>query len=68
MQEKNKYKTYEFSGTLAARMQEFVTEKRSVGCVYNTEAKMLSQFSRFSLEYEVPQDELPENLVMAWIA
>lgn len=68
MQETPKYKTYEFSGALAARLQDFVAEKRGVGYVYNTEAKHLGRFSRFSLDYEVPQDELPENLVMAWIA
>lgn len=68
MQEKPKYKTYEFSGILAGHLQDFISEKRGVGYIYNTEAKQLSRFSRFSLSYEVPPDELPEKLVRAWIA
>lgn len=68
MQETSKYKTYEFAGELAVHLQEFIAEKRSVGYVYNTEAKQLSRFSRFSLGYEIPRDELPESLVKAWIA
>ncbi len=68
MQETSKYKTYEFAGELAVHLQEFIAEKRSVGYVYNTEAKQLSRFSRFSLGYEIPRDELPEPLVKAWIA
>ena len=68
MQEGSKYMTYEFSGVLAGHLQDFISEKRGIGYIYNTEAKHLSRFSRFSLDYEVPPDSLPEELVRAWIA
>lgn len=68
MQERPKYVNYEFSGMLAGHLQDFISEKRGVGYVYNTEAKQLSRFSRFSLDYEVPPDSLPEELVKAWIS
>ena len=56
MQEGSKYMTYEFSGVLAGHLQDFISEKRGIGYIYNTEAKHLSRFSRFSLDYEVPPD------------
>ena len=67
MKEETKYQTYEFVGVLAAHLQDFITEKRRIGYIYNTESKNLSRFSRFSLDFDIPQDELPENVVRAWI-
>lgn len=68
MREESKYKSYEFSGVLAGHLQNFIAVKRGLGCIYNTEAKQLSRFSRFSLSYSITPDELPENLVKDWIA
>ena len=44
-------KTYLYSGPLKAACEGFVQEKRAVGCLYNTEAKKLSEFSRFTLAF-----------------
>ncbi len=68
MHEKGRYAVYEFSGMLAGHLQDFIAEKRGIGYIYNTEAKQLSRFSRFTLDYELRPDELPEEVVRAWIA
>ena len=49
-------KTYLYSGPLKAACEGFVQEKRAVGCLYNTEAKKLSEFSRFTLAFDFPKD------------
>lgn len=62
-----KYKNYIYSGKLGGRISDYVTEKRASGCLYNTEAKKLSEFSRMSLGFEFPDDTLPQEVVEAWI-
>ena len=44
-------KAISYAGPLAAAYEGFVQEKRAVGCLYNTEAKKLSEFSRFTLAF-----------------
>jgi len=61
-------KKYEFEGALAKICEGFIAEKRAVGYRYNTEAKKLSEFSRFSSSFDIPADTLPEEVVQAWIA
>lgn len=61
-------KTYTYSGVLAPICEGFVQEKRAVGCLYNTEAKKLSEFSRFTLNFDCPEGTLPKEIVQAWIA
>lgn len=68
MQNETKFRTYQYSGTLAALCENFIAEKRAVGCLYNTEAKKLSEFSRFTLAFEAPDNTLTEEIVRAWIA
>ena len=61
-------KTYAYSGALAAACEGFVQEKRAVGCQYNSEAKRLSEFSRFILAFDCPENTLTKEIVHAWIA
>ena len=61
-------KTYTYSGALAALCEGFVQEKRAVGCLYNTEAKKLSEFSRFTIAFDFPENTLTKEVVHAWIA
>lgn len=68
MQNDVEIKMYSYVGALGAACEGFVKEKRAVGCQYNTEAKKLSEFSRFSLTYEIPAGVLTKELVQAWIA
>lgn len=63
-----KIRTYQYVGALSDACADFVAEKRAVGCLYNTEAYVLSQFSRFSLSFEVPYNVLTKEVVQAWIA
>ena len=60
-------KMYSYSGVLAKICEDFVQEKRAVGYLYNTEAKRLSEFSRFTLNFNCPKNTLPEEIVKAWI-
>lgn len=68
MIDSDKMKVYQYCGSLAAVCEEFVSEKRALGYIYNTEAKKLSEFSRFSLDYEVPHNVLTKEVVQQWIA
>jgi integrase len=58
---------YEYSGVLASICRAFVAVKRGVGYNYNTEARQLSIFSRFTLNYALPANTLTETVVRAWI-
>lgn len=60
-------KNYEFSGKLSEMCEAFIKEKRAVGYLYNTEAKKLSEFSRFSLSFKYPDNTLTKEVVQAWI-
>ncbi len=68
MREVPEIKTYKYSGALADVCEGFVQEKRAVGCLYNTEAKKLSEFSRFTLAFDCPENVLSKEIVQAWIA
>lgn len=61
-------KTYLYSGPLKDACEGFVQEKRAVGCLYNTEAKKLREFSRFTLAFDCPKNTLTKEVVQAWIA
>ena len=61
-------KEYKYSGVLSDICAAFIAEKRAVGYIYNAESKQLSEFSRFTLEYNAPPDTLTEEIVRAWIA
>ena len=60
-------KEYEFVGVLAPVIHNFVAEKRALGYIYNTEAKHLRLFSRFTEDFDFPKETLPEEVVKAWI-
>lgn len=68
MHNSSEIKTYLYCGPLKAACEGFVQEKRAVGCLYNTEAKKMSEFSRFTLTFDFPQNTLPKEVVQAWIA
>ncbi len=68
MIEQSVYKEYHYSGKLSQHCQDFIHEKRSIGYIYNSEAKLLSQFSRFTLDYEIQDNELSEEIVKDWIS
>ena len=61
-------KTYTYSGILAPICEGFVQEKRAVGCLYNTEVKKLSEFYRFTLDFDCPEGTLPKEIGQAWFA
>jgi len=58
---------YKFYGVLAAHCQGFISEKRAVGHIYNSEAKKMREFSRFSQNFDIPENTLTEETVLAWI-
>ena len=62
-----KKKDYVYSGKLGSHISDFIAEKRVFGCLYNTEAKKLSEFSRITLNYDFPDDTLTQEVVEAWL-
>ena len=68
MIETTKVKAYSYSGSLKTACESFIREKRALGYLYNTEAKKLSDFSRFTLDFEFPENTLTQEVVRAWIA
>jgi len=68
MRNTERRKDYKYSGVLAEICAAFIDEKRAVGYIYNSEAKKLSEFSRFTLAYDIPMNTLTEEVVKAWIA
>lgn len=61
-------KNYVYSGALAPICESFIQEKRSIGYLYNSEAKRLSEFSRLTLNFDCPENMLTEEIVHAWIS
>lgn len=68
MRDSSAIRTYTYSGALAEVCDGFIQEKRAIGCQYNTEAKKLSEFSRFTLAFDCPENTLTKEIVQAWIA
>lgn len=68
MIETAKVKVYLYNGPLKAVCESFIREKRALGYLYNTEAKKLSEFSRFTLDFVFPENTLTQEVVRAWIA
>lgn len=62
-----KKKDYIYSGKLGPHISDFIVEKRAFGCLYNTEAKKLSEFSRMTLNYDFPDDTLTQEVVESWL-
>ena len=60
-------KDYIYSGKLGTHISDCIAEKRTFGCLYNTEAKKLSEFSRMTLNYDFPDDTLTQEVVEAWL-
>ena len=58
---------YSFEGSLAKVCDDFIAEKRALGYSYNTEAKKLREFSKFTLKYDIQDYTLPEEIVLEWI-
>lgn len=56
------------SGIFAEQANEFVEYKRDQGYKYNSEAKVLSRFCRFTEEYGLDTPVLTRELAMAWTA
>lgn len=62
-----KKKDYIYSGKLGSHIADFIAEKRAFGCLYNTEAKKLSEFSRMTMKYDFTEDTLTQEVVEAWL-
>lgn len=60
--------SYPYEGVLANLCEKFIAEKRALGCSYNTEAKRLREFSKFTCNFLLPKDTLSEEVAQAWYA
>ena len=61
-------RNFEYSGVLADILTAYIAEKRAVGHDYTVEASRLSEFSRFTLNFDMPANTLTEEVVKAWIS
>ena len=68
MSNEEKIKDYPYCGNLAELIKAFVDEKRAVGYKYNTEAKCLNRFSKFTLDFDLSPNTLTKEVVEAWIS
>lgn len=55
-----------YRSALAPHLQQFVDEKRALGCRYRSEALMLVRFDRFLLERATTTPDLPKAVIDAW--
>lgn len=62
-----KIRTFKYVGNLAHLIEEFITEKKALGYKYETEAEALRKFSEFTLDFEIPKNTLPLNVIDSWI-
>lgn len=62
-----KYLELTFSSPIAECIERFVAQQRSVGYVYNTQAKALQRFDRFAATQSCPANTLSKEIVNVWI-
>ncbi|WP_312940627.1 tyrosine-type recombinase/integrase [Oscillibacter sp.] len=55
-----------FTGPFAPLCERFVSQKRAIGLVYETQAKRLRQFDNFCKDHAVEGSEITEELVTAY--
>jgi integrase len=68
MAKEKSYTTCQYVGTLSSIINDYVTEKRATGLLFNTEANKLSEFSRLTVEQNLSTNSLPEYIVALWTA
>lgn len=56
-----------YVSSLAPYLHQFVAEKRTLGCKYQTQAAILRPFDRFLAEQEVATPDLSKPLLEAWM-
>lgn len=61
-------KTYEYSSGLAEPITAFITEKRSLGCKYEKEAKVFYEMDQFLVEQGVASSTLSKDVIEKWIS
>lgn len=66
MTKSEKISQYQYIGKLAPVITRYVNEKRGMGVIFNTDAKKLRNFDRFTLNYDFPKDTLPKELVLEY--
>ena len=68
MAKERSYKNYQYVGTLSRIINDYVTEKRAAGLIFNAEANKLREFSHLTVEQNLLNNSLPEHIVTLWIA
>lgn len=57
-----------FSGPFASMCELFVAQKRAVGKIYDTQAKVLRQFDNLCKDYDIRNYQITENIALVWYA
>ena len=61
-------KEYIYEGALATVIQQYVAEKRGQGIQFNQGAQRLKHFDTFTKDFDLKENELPKNLVLAYVS
>lgn len=60
-------KAYEYTSGLSVQIQSFITEKRSLGCKYEKEAKTFYEMDKFLVKEGVTTPVLTQDVVEKWV-
>lgn len=56
-----------FSGPIASTIEKFIAEKRGIGLQYNGVSTYLQNFDKFSVEFQLENQDLTREVVEAWL-
>lgn len=56
-----------FSGPLASTIEKFIAEKRGIGLQYNGVSTYLQNFAKFSVAFQLENQDLTREVVEAWL-
>lgn len=60
-------KVYDYKSGLATQINDFISEKRALGCKYEKESKTFWEFDRFLVEEGINTPVLPKHTVLKWV-
>lgn len=67
MKSQKRIENYTFSGPLSGALSKFIAEKRGMGNTYNSQARALVRFDKFTMNFSCDENVLSKELVEAWI-
>ncbi|MBV7273913.1 tyrosine-type recombinase/integrase [Clostridium sp. PL3] len=66
MSKKTEIKEFTYAGKLSEVIIKYIAEKRAMGILFNSEAKKLAHFDRFTMNFDCKTNTLSKELVIAY--